>query len=72
MDVEFALIDLKIQKLRNLINVYGNHLDLKSGTCEGEPLLLVAHACHAPVKKTKSNEELTYKLLSLDDTSVYP
>ena len=69
MDVEFALIDLKIQKLRNLINVYGNHLDLKSGTCEGEPLLLVSHTCHAPVKK---DEELTYKLLSLDGTSVYP
>ena len=54
MDVEFALIDLKIQKLRNFINVYGNHLNLKSGTCEGEPLPLVAHTFHAPVKKTKN------------------
>ena len=54
MDVEFALIDLKIQKLRNLINVYGNHLDLKGGICEGEPHPLVAHACHAPIKKTKN------------------
>ena len=29
MDVEFALIDLKIQKLSNLINVYGSHLDVR-------------------------------------------
>lgn len=47
------LIDLKIQKPSKL-NVYGNYLDLKSGTCEGEPLPLVAHTFHAPVKKTNN------------------